>query len=111
MASEKPESDSQGTQLPCARAARRDSRAVAHLDLQAIALERDKRDDVIEIKPGESVPDIEVHFSDRKTELSGTFVDAAGRYAASTASTAPSASRSHGEGSSGGAAIRATGIR
>ena len=43
--------------------------------------------------------------------LFAAFVDAAGRYAASTASTAPSASRSHGEGSSGGAAIRATGIR
>jgi len=43
--------------------------------------------------------------------LFAAFVDAAGRYAASTESTARSASRSHGEGSSGGAAIRATGIR
>jgi len=43
--------------------------------------------------------------------LFAAFVDAAGRYAASTESTARSASRSQSPGSSGGAAIRATGIR
>ena len=43
--------------------------------------------------------------------LFAAFVDAAGRYAASTESTARSASSSQGSGSAGGADIRATGIR
>jgi hypothetical protein len=36
-------------------------------------------DDVLEVKAAQSLPDLEVHFTDRKTDLSGTIVDQGGR--------------------------------
>jgi hypothetical protein len=43
-----------------------------------IASGRDVIDADLDIAPGQSFPDLEVHFTDRKTELSGTFRDAVG---------------------------------